>query len=569
MYGDLFASMKQPSATVPVVIPAYRPGAPLLDIIRTLLERSEQPIIIVDDGSGPEFAALFEEAGGSDRVHVLHHAVNLGKGAALKTGMNCALLRFPECCGVVTADADGQHRPEDILRIEDRLQSEPEALILGVRTFSGHVPFRSRLGNGLTRFLVRLMLGQNLADTQSGLRGVPVALMRHLLQVHSTGYEFELDMLMACKHQNIRVVQEPIQTVYLDGNRSSHFHPLFDSARIYFLLFRFSVLSLLTAVVDNVVFVIALAATASIAQSQALGRLVAMTFNYLGARHLVFHSQQRQAIVLPKYVLLVACNGLVSYTLIQFLHSRFGVRTIAAKIGAEAFLFIANFAIQRDFVFTRRRADSIATDWDEYYRHVTPTARLTRRYTASRIVGAIRRYAAPDSARRELSIIEMGGANSCFLDTILARIGCRSYDVIDTNAYGLSLLEQRVGASEIVRFHEHSVLALSLERQADVVFSVGLVEHFESRETREAVLAHFKPLRAGGIAIITFPTPTLLYRATRMIAEALRVWKFPDERPLNPEEVRASVRECGDVLYDGILWPLVLTQHLIVARKRT
>jgi len=355
----------------------------------------------------------------------------------------------------------------------------------------------------------------------------------------------------------------------VEGNKSSHFHPLLDSARIYFLLLRFSVLSFLTALLDNFVFVIALAATGSIAKSQALARLVAMTFNYLGARRVVFHSQQPQRKVLPKYVVLVFCNGLVSYTLIQFLHSQLGLQTVAAKIAAEVLLFIANFAIQRDFVFTRRNADALATDWDEYYKHITPTARLTRRYTAAQLVDAMHRYAAPAAGANDLSIVEIGGANSCFLDTILARIGCRSYDVVDTNSYGLSLLENRIRNNGIVRLHEDNVLAMSLDGQADVVFSVGLVEHFESCQTREAVLAHFKALRPGGIAIITFPTPTLLYRVTRTLAEALNVWKFPDERPLPPEEVRASIRECGEVLHDRTLWPLVLTQHLVVAKKRT
>ena len=123
--------------------------------------------------------------------------------------------------------------------------------------------------------------------------------------------------------------------------------------RIYFLLLRFSALSLATAVLDNIVFVLIYSVTGSIGQSQIAGRFLAMLFNYLGARSVVFHSQQKHAIVFPKYVFLVFCNGLVSYILIQFLHIRFGIGTIPAKLTAEGLLFIANFAIQRDFVFTR------------------------------------------------------------------------------------------------------------------------------------------------------------------------------------------------------------------------
>jgi putative flippase GtrA len=79
-----------------------------------------------------------------------------------------------------------------------------------------------------------------------------------------------------------------------------------------------------------------------------------MIFNYLGARRLVFHSQQKHTVVLPKYVLLVIVNGLLSYTLILAIHSRLGLRPILAKLWAEGLLFAASFALQRAFVFTRK-----------------------------------------------------------------------------------------------------------------------------------------------------------------------------------------------------------------------
>jgi glycosyltransferase involved in cell wall biosynthesis len=554
-------------SAVPIVIPAYKPGQPLVALVDALLELGVPAIIVVDDGSGPEFQKYFQRIAAAADVRVVHHAVNLGKGAALKTGMNFALVHFPECCGVVTADADGQHHPEDIRRIADRLRAKPDSLVMGVRAFDRAVPWRSRAGNQVTCALMHLMVGQKLSDTQTGLRGIPRKLIPHLLHVPSSGYEFELDMLMACKYQSCSVLEEPIRTIYLDGNLSSHFHPLFDSMRIYVVLFRFSILSLLTAVLDNVVFVLVFGATGSIGQSQIGGRFWAMIFNYLGARRAVFHSQQRHSMVFPKYMFLVVCNGLLSYGLIQMLYSRLGFPAIPAKLLVEGVLFIANFALQRDFVFTQRHSAATATDWDRYYTNVPATAALTRKYTASVLVDVIRRYATPAKDSR-LSIVEIGGANSCFLDRILLAIGPRTYDVIDTNEYGLSLLARRVGNGQVVRLHQESVLALSLGRDADLVFSVGLVEHFDPGETRKAVLAHFDALRPGGLAIITFPTPTLLYRIARRLIEMGGMWKFPDERPLDRAEVLAAVRERGDVVYQKTLWPLILTQHVIAAQKR-
>jgi putative flippase GtrA/SAM-dependent methyltransferase len=429
------------------------------------------------------------------------------------------------------------------------------------------MPWKSRVGNLVTRILLRLMVGQTLSDTQTGLRGIPAALIPHLLRTPSQGYEFELDMLIACKHRAYPILEEPIRTIYLDGNRSSHFRPVLDSMRIYFLLFRFGALSLLTALLDNLVFIVAFHFNGAIAQSQIAARLCAMAFNYLGARRVVFHSQQRHAVVLPKYVLLVMGNGLLSYALIRWLHDGLGWQVVPAKLVAEGLLFAANFVLQRDLVFTRKRTTGRATDWNAYYAHVAPTAKLTRRYTTSRLLHAIRTHASAANRDGRLAIVEIGGANSCFLDPILAGVGCRSYDVVDTNEYGLSLLAGKLKSGSVLRLHQQSVLELKMQAQADLVFSVGLIEHFDPAETRKAVQAHFDVLRPGGVAIISFPTPTLLYRITRKLIELLGMWKFHDERPLMLQEVTASVEQCGDVLRTKTLWPLLLTQELLVARK--
>lgn len=562
--------MTRAGSQTPIVIPAYQPGEPLIALVQSLLDRKAGAIIIVDDGSGPEFRDWFDRAGASDTVSVIHHAVNLGKGAALRAGMNHALVRFPGCAGIVTADADGQHDAGDILRVAQALAANQNVMTMGVRKLGDAMPLRSRVGNNVTRVLMRFMLGQKLADTQTGLRGIPAWMLPHLLRLPSSGYEYELDMLIACKNHGCEIEELPIRTIYTDGNKSSHFQPILDSMRIYFVLFRFSLLALLTAAIDNAVFLAVFTVSGSIAKSQVAARLVAMTINYVGARTSVFHSQQRHARLLPKYGLLVAANGFLSYILIQFIQSHWGLSAIASKLVAEGVLFIGNFVMQRDFVFAGRPAVRGATDWNSYYHSVPFTARLTRRYTTSVLVEWIKNYGEPMEGREGLSVVEIGGANSCFLDAILRQTACSSYDVVDTNQYGLSLLTDRLARGETrVHLHHQNVLALGLRAQADLVFSVGLVEHFTPDDTRAAVLAHFTLIRPGGTAIITFPTPTLLYRLTRRFIETLGMWKFPDERPLDTEEVLDSVRERADIMEQKTLWPLLLTQRVIAARKRS
>lgn len=347
---------------VPIIIPALRPGPLLTTLVEQLATSAVRAILIVDDGSGAASQGIFDDCSRLPGVHILRHATNLGKGAAIKTGIRYVLDSLPDCIGVVTADADGQHHPEDILRVTRSLEHNPDSLVLGSRQFDRDMPARNRIGNVLSRALARIVLGQSLRDTQTGLRGIPSKLLSFLLDLRSNGYEFELDMLIACKHHGCTIVEQPIRTIYAPGNPTSHFDPLRDSMKISFVLFRFSTLSLLTAVVDNLVFYFAYRHIPSIIASQALGRLVAVLFNYGLARRAVFLSQQRHRTVFPRYILLVICSGAASYGLIRLLTHALGINVMLAKIGAESLLFIVNFALQRDFVFTKRRETGV-TDW--------------------------------------------------------------------------------------------------------------------------------------------------------------------------------------------------------------
>jgi len=289
------------------------------------------------------------------RVHVLAHAENLGKGASLKTGLDYIASAFPGSAGVVTADADGQHSPADIVRVAEQLAGNPQALVLGARRFDGATPLRNRLGNQLSRLAVGLVVGRWLKDTQTGLRGIPRRLFDRLQAIPSSGYEFELNMLIAAKHAGCAFAETPIQTIYLSGNRSSHFDPLWDSMRVYFVLVRFGLVSVGTAVLDNTVFLGLFSLGGGLLLSQGGGRLAGMIFQYSAARRAVFLSYETHRKTLPKYVLLAAASGTASYLSIRWLWDVAGVGVLPAKLLAETALFFVNFAVSRDFVFTRRK----------------------------------------------------------------------------------------------------------------------------------------------------------------------------------------------------------------------
>jgi glycosyltransferase involved in cell wall biosynthesis len=330
---------------VAAVIPAFEPDSRLVHLVEELSGSPIAAIVVVNDGSGPQYAHHFELIQRASRVHLVEHARNLGKGAALKSGFDYALRAFPDHLGVVTADADGQHHSEDILKVAQGFCSDPSALTLGVRTFGNAVPLRSRIGNRLTRSLVCVMTGQSVTDTQTGLRAIPRSLLDPLLRVPANGYEFETQMLISSQGSDHPIREVRIRTIYIDGNKSSHFNPILDSLRIYFTLFRFSISSILSALLDNVVFFLALKASFGLGLSQIAGRLASVALNYSLGRRAVFLSRQRHRTAFPKYLLLVIVSGIASYALIRLLTSRYSLGAVPAKMIAESILFIFNFFV--------------------------------------------------------------------------------------------------------------------------------------------------------------------------------------------------------------------------------
>jgi hypothetical protein len=205
-----------------------------------------------------------------------------------------------------------------------------------------------------------------------------------------------------------------------------------------------------------------------------------------------------------------------------------------------------------------------STDWDAYYQHPYPTAAFSRAVTGRLLVGSIQRYTQP--AQREV-VLELGGGNSCFLDSIQKVVKPREYHILDNNPIGLKLLQGRSDYNQRLFLHDQDVRQLRLPFLVDIVFSVGLIEHFIGDELEAVVAAHFLPLRPGGICILSFPTPTWLYWTARCISESLGMWIFWDEQPLHQAKVITLIRQYGDLLHSQINWMAVFTQAFLVVRK--
>ena len=336
-----------------VLIPAYNPDDKLPPFVRDLLSRGIGAVIIVNDGSHARCQCIFEELAETPGCTVIAHAVNLGKGRALKTGINHFLLSYPDFTGLVTADADGQHKAADTIAVALTLAKHPKHLVLGARRFHAGIPLRSLLGNVATRWLFALLIGKSVSDTQSGLRGISRAVGKRLMTVSGERYEYEMNVLVSARTHTRGIVEEPIDTVYIDNNESSHFNPLFDSLKIYFVLFRFALSSILASGIDLIVFTATYSLTSNLVLSLLVGRVVIGSLVNFGLnRKFVFHSQGSALWPLFKYYLLFTFNAFLSYVLIDYFTTQHQANIVWAKVGVESLLFIASFAIQRALIFS-------------------------------------------------------------------------------------------------------------------------------------------------------------------------------------------------------------------------
>lgn len=330
-----------------VLIPAYEPGRCLLELIRDLArEAPELQVVVVDDGSGPLYAPLFSDVSrlGAD---VIGYAANRGKGAALKHGFAHIARHYPDQ-SVVCADSDGQHAVVDILRVGRAVG--PGSMVLGVRAFSGRVPLRSRVGNGLTRWAFRAASGVGVSDTQTGLRGYPAEALAWLGTVSGDRFEYELNLLLQARSAGWTIVEVPIATIYLAGNASSHFRPLTDSARIYLPLLAFSASSLVAFAIDFVALLLLNAVTGSLLVAVIGARGLSSAVNFVTNRRVVFESRRPLRSTLVRYYLLVGVLLLANYGLLAWLTS-FGLALALAKVLVEVTLFVASYQVQRSFVF--------------------------------------------------------------------------------------------------------------------------------------------------------------------------------------------------------------------------
>ena len=338
------------------VIPAFNPDEHLLSVVKEIQSQSNNIIFIIDDGSKPEcedvFIALQNDLD-TQNIIFIRHAVNLGKGAALKTIFNHILTNFPEIEGVVTLDSDGQHSIPDCLRVLEELEKNENAFVLGHRTFSKDIPLKSYVGNNISKFIYKILLGKNFKDTQTGLRGLSKSFMKECLTIKSNRFEFETEQLAISVQQHLNIIEIPIETIYIEDNKASSFRPLVDSFKIYFVLFRYGLSSIITAIVDFIVFMIALSFGANVLVANIFARTASIGVQFTLLDKYVFHTRTK-ALSFLLFAAYVYIMGIISALTQISAVEHLGISIVTAKILIEGVLFFVNFAFLRLYIFTKK-----------------------------------------------------------------------------------------------------------------------------------------------------------------------------------------------------------------------
>lgn len=355
-----------------VVIPALNPMTNLVGFVREMLGRGIQQVIVVNDGSNRSFHDIFHQLEELERCTVLTHHVNRGKGRALKTAFAYFIEHFAYLDGVVTADADGQHAIEDIVKVCERLSLEQGSLILGVRNFRDkNVPKRSYMGNLMTSRIFQLLYGYYLNDTQTGLRGIPASELEWLVKTNGERYDYEINMLIKARQRHLGFTTIPIKTLYFNNNSGSYYSTIKDSALIFTRLVSGLILYSGSAVISgfldilsffllNSVFLTALSAPVRIFASTVIARVISSLFNYLMNRKIMFADTGKPANSAVRYYILCISLMMTSYGLVYTVSLLWRVNESIIKLIIDSVLGIVSYQVQLHWVFrSKDRTDQV------------------------------------------------------------------------------------------------------------------------------------------------------------------------------------------------------------------
>lgn len=339
-----------------VIIPAYKPDKTLIMLADRLWDYGCR-IIVVDDGSGEKYNSIFDKI--KENCIVLSHCENRGKGAAIKSALAYVEAEMWDKSQIGIMDCDGQHLPEDMMKLLAEAGNHRDSLILGVRKVGKDMPLKSRFGNQITRMIFHMASGVKVSDTQTGLRAFDSMLLQEMRSIEGERYEYEMNVLMMLAKTGVPIREVPIHTIYRDKeNSTSHFRVVWDSIRIYKDILKFTLSSLSSFILDYLLFTILMIflphTAALVLTANILARLISAFYNYSMNCSFVFHTEKKAATAVSYFGLagfILVMNNLILEFLVQFCH----VSVYPAKLVTECVLFLMSWLVQNYVIFRKER----------------------------------------------------------------------------------------------------------------------------------------------------------------------------------------------------------------------
>lgn len=215
-----------------IIIPAYNAGKYLPELFSEIAKFSTlDKVVVINDGSSDNTIKVCED----NNIALVSHKKNKGKGAALRTGFEFCLEKGDDF--VITMDADGQHSPEFIPDFIKKYEETRKDIIIGNRLAdTSNMPRDRVFSNKTTTFLLSLISGQKLYDSQSGYRLISCKVLQNIDTI-SDKFDMESEQLVKASRAGYRIDQIPIKTIY-DDEGSSSIHRFKDTYRFIKMFFR-------------------------------------------------------------------------------------------------------------------------------------------------------------------------------------------------------------------------------------------------------------------------------------------------------------------------------------------
>ena len=285
-----------------LLIPSYEPKPRVAEFLSTFETKDFDYFLVVDDGSGEDYQEIFKAIKEHSPFDVVSYPKNMGKGYALKYGLQVLRERHPDIELVVTADSDSQHLRKDILAVKDVGAAHPDSLVLGVRDFKDAPP-KSASGNLWSSRFFFVMTRKHIQDTQTGLRSIPACLFDLFLSTRGNRFDYEMNFLLDAARV-APIEQLEITTVYENGkNEGTHFRPIRDSLWVAKGLITY-VLAFLLFVAMDIILYASLASMFVPARNDFASYLCAL---------------------LPLNALVLGVSGLLNYLILHFIAFRMKV----------------------------------------------------------------------------------------------------------------------------------------------------------------------------------------------------------------------------------------------------